>query len=203
MKYENIFITKIGKHAGESIENILQNKIQEIAECNFSLWAANIKSTSLEALWALPPNSKVYVLGSISKGAIDPSDKDNGKYLTADIIIKRDGTEEKIPKGIVCTFPLGHNYYYAYKVKKYIINESEVEYDLGQYETLVKEKGRKIVKLFSDYTRRGQDQFGHLNPNLLDDAKKYTYQVLMELAYPFVEKITVQKTIINSSLKKY
>ncbi|MDY3828581.1 MAG: hypothetical protein SOZ71_07345 [Clostridium sp.] len=192
MKHENLFYTTIGAHAGENIEDILKNKIKEISECKFSLWAANIKSTSLEALWKLDKNDKVYVLGSISKGAKDPSEKDNGKSLTADIIIKRDGTEEKIPKGIVCTFPLGHNYYYAYKVKKYIINEKEESYDLGQYETLVKEKGRKIMKLFSDYSNRGQDQFGHLNPNL-NDKKEYKYVVCMELEYPFVEKITCSK----------
>lgn len=59
-------------------------------------------------------------------------------------------------------------------------------------ETLVKEKGRKIMKLFSDYSNRGQDQFGHLNPNL-NDKKEYKYVVCMELEYPFVEKITCSK----------
>ena len=66
-----LFYSVIGKHAGESIEEIMDRKTKEIQVCGFSLWGAKIDKKSVEQVWRLNENDEVFVLCDYREGAKD------------------------------------------------------------------------------------------------------------------------------------
>jgi hypothetical protein len=177
-----LFYSVIGKHAGETIEEILARKQKEIELCNYSLWSAKINKKSRELVWSLDEFDKVAVYCKKSDSAKDPV---NGKDICHAKIMTYNNGENKIiiPDGIDTTFTKGIKYQ-AYVVRKYEFLEQPTKYDFGKYESILDDN--TIVSFSKRFKNtRFQNRFGKENP-LLNQSCEKEIIVKMELTYPFV-----------------
>ena len=71
-KYEYIFYSVVGDHAGETVEQIINRKLEEINRFGYSLWSIKMDRKSLEQVWELPEDGEVVVVAKISSKAKDP-----------------------------------------------------------------------------------------------------------------------------------
>lgn len=177
-----IFYSVIGKHAGESAEQIIERKQKELT-VGVSLWSAKIDKKSIEQVWNLNEKDKVYVLCKLNPNAKDPSKE--RETVSATIMVTPSG-EQKIPSGINTTFTKGKSYQ-AYIVKNYeFLNEAKI-YDIGKYETFLADNS---VMSFKERFRNSlfQNTSGRKNDQLTDVYEK-EISAIMELQYPFVVEI--------------
>lgn len=183
---EYIFYSIIGPHCQKSAIEIIKEKQHEIelGICSSNLWSARIDQKSIEQVWNLDASDRVFVLGKINTKATDPGKEK--KIITAQKMIGPTG-EESIPTGIETTYPEGKNYQ-AYKVKKYEILDSPISFDLGKYESLLRNNTTQSFKQRFDGFSRFQNTFGKKNNQLSESCIK-EISVIMELEYPFVVKI--------------
>lgn len=181
---EYIFYSVIGPHCKKPPSEIIKDKQKEIIPgiCDFSLWSAKIDKKSVEQAWNLDPSCRVIVLCKTNARAKDPG---RNEVTTAQKMIGPAG-EETIPAEITTTYPTGTNYQ-AYKVKKYEILDSPKSFDLGKYETLLKNNTTKSFKERFKCTHF-QNTFGKKNEHLNESVFK-DITVIMELEYPFVVNI--------------
>lgn len=179
-----LFYSVIGRHAGESIEKIIERKLNEIQECGFSLWSAKIDKKSVEQVWKLNENDEVFVLCKISKYAKDPVN--SNKISSAKKMIGQNG-EIVIPDGINTTFTEGKKYQ-AYVVESYEILNEKIVFDFGPYETLTK---KNITKSFGERFRckQFQNTFGKINSSIQEKCEK-EISIIMKLKYPFVVNLS-------------
>ena len=179
-----LFYSVIGKHAGESIEEIMDRKTKEIQVCGFSLWGAKIDKKSVEQVWRLNENDEVFVLCKISKNAKDPVN--DNEIFSAKKMIGKDG-EMTIPDEINITFAEGKNYQ-AYVVESYKVLNENMVFDFGPYETLTK---NNITKSFGERFRckQFQNTFGKLNSSIQEKCEK-EINIIMKLKYPFVVNLS-------------
>ncbi len=180
--YNHIFYSVIGNHAGETVEEIIERKENEIAECKYSLWSAKIDKKSIEQVWKLDENDKVYVLCKINKAAKDPVKATIVPYY-AKKAYGPDKQELTIPDGIKTSFTEGKNYQ-AYVVKHYELLESPIAFDFGKYESLL---ANNLHMSFKNRFKCNQFQntYGHLNKQL-EEREEKEIKLIMELKYPFV-----------------
>jgi hypothetical protein len=179
-----LFYSVIGKHSGETIEEILARKQKEIEVCDFSLWSVHIAPKSREQAWSLDKSDKVVVYCKKSTSAKDPV---NGKDICHAKIMTYNNGENKIiiPEGIDTTFTKGKDYQ-AYVVRKYEFLEQPTDYDFGKYETILNDDDNTIVSFKDRFDcKQFQNTFGKENP-LLNQSCKKKIIVKMELTYPFV-----------------
>jgi len=181
MKY--LFYSIIGKHGGESVQEILSRKNDEIVKCGWGLWSAKIDKKSVELVWNLSKEDTVEVLCKVNEKAKDPVVIEGTNAYRAIRLIGPDGDEQVIPEGINTTFTKGKNYQ-AYVVKRYEILEKPVAFDFGKYETI---QADGIPKSFTERFKCSQFQntFGRLNSELTESCCK-DISVKMILEYPFV-----------------
>lgn len=180
--YNHIFYSVIGNHAGETVEEIIERKENEITECEYSLWSAKIDKKSIEQVWKLDENDKVYVLCKINKAAKDPVKATIVPYY-AKKAYGPDKQELTIPDGIKTSFTEGKNYQ-AYVVKHYELLESPIAFDFGKYESLL---ANNLHMSFKNRFKCNQFQntYGHLNKQL-EEREEKEIKLIMELKYPFV-----------------
>jgi len=107
----NIFYSIVGKHGGETVEEIINRKQKEVELCGYSLWSARIDKKSVEQVWSLSDSDEVYVLCKINKNAKDPVKQGDVPYYAelhfgpGDI----DGGGQAIPEGVKTSFTKGKN----------------------------------------------------------------------------------------------
>lgn len=178
-----VFYSVIGRHAGESVSQIINRKQLEIKECGYSLWSVSIDQMSKRLVWGLDNDDRVLVLCKISTNAKDPVIQN--KIISAQTMIGPAGINT-IPPGINTTFTQGKKYQ-AYVVNKYIILDSPKFFDFGSYESI---QANGVVKSFKNRFKCGQFQntFGRFNDKLNESCEK-PIGVIMELRYPFVVDI--------------
>lgn len=188
---EHIFYSVIGKHAGKSPKEILEEKKEEVNANpeKISLWAARVDKKSIEQVWRLNSTDEVYVLCKISENAKDPGG--GQKNVAATTMIGPSG-EKRIPKWICTTFPdrKKNNNYQAYVVGEYDIRESPMIFDFGKYETILSDNQIRSFKERFEGSTRFQNTFGRKNDSLTESCKK-EISVIMKLKYPFVVNIKV------------
>lgn len=178
-----LFYSVIGKHADETVDEIIERKVEEIQKCGFGLWSAKIDKKSVEQVWQLNENDEVFVLCKVNKKAKDPVKTD--KITTAKKMFGPNG-EMNIPDGIKTTYTEGKNYQ-AYVVESYEILDEEIDFDFGPYETL---RADNNTQSFSERFRclQFQNTFGKINCSIEETCKK-KIGVIMKLKYPFVVNI--------------
>jgi len=179
-----LFYSVIGKHASESVDEIIRRKANEIQLCGFSLWSAKIDRQSIMQVSKLSEEDDVYVLCKVNKNAKDPVI--SGKFFSANKMVYPTGEVKPIPSGINTTFTKGKNYQ-AYVVESYNILDEEKDFNFGPYETLLADNS---VKTFSQRFKcfQFQNTFGKINPSI-DEICKKKISVIMKLKYPFVVNI--------------
>lgn len=179
-----LFYSVIGKHAGESVDKIIDRKVKEIQTCGFSLWAAKIDKQSKNQIKLLNENDDVYVLCKITKNAKDPVNSNN--IFSAKKMIYPNLEEKTIPNGINTTYSKGKKYQ-AYVVESYKILDEKCYFDFGPYETLL---ANGTLKTFSDRFRcfQFQNTLGKIN-NSINEVCKKEINIIMKLKYPFVVDI--------------
>ncbi len=181
MKY--IFYSIIGKHGGETVQDILSRKNDEIKNCGWGLWSAKIEKKSVELVWELNEDDTVEVLCKVNEKAKDPVVIDGTEAYRAVWFVGPDGKEQIVPEGINTTFTKGKNYQ-AYVVDRYEILDQPVSFDFGKYETV---QANGIPKSFAERFKCSQFQntFGRVNEKLSNSCCK-DILVKMILKYPFV-----------------
>lgn len=180
LKY--IFYSVIGRHAGESVEDILSRKQEEVIIAGLSLWSAAIDGKSIEQVSNLNEGDRVNVLCKLSPKAFDPVKNS----VSAKIMIYPNGEIHEIPDGIVTTYTEGKKYQ-AYVVKNYRIFDKAQLFDFGHYETTLKDGSHKSYKERFNL-KQFQNTLGRYN-EVLDETCKKEIMVVMELTYPFVVNI--------------
>ena len=181
MKY--IFYSVIGRHANETIKEILKRKTEEIEASGFSLWSAKIDKKSMEQAWGLSESDEVFVLCKISTNATDPFD--GKKVIVAERMLDKDG-EKLIPYGIQTTYGEGKNYQ-AYVVESYQFLPDNMDFDFGSYECVSSEN--KTIPFAERFKHTYfQNTFGKINPSIKKKCNK-PINVIMKLKYPFVVNI--------------
>lgn len=184
--YHHIFYSVIGKHAGENVEEIIERKQKEIDLCEFSLWSAKIDKKSIEQVWKLNKEDKVYVLCKISKNAKDPVEKTEIPYYAKKAFGpgNTELQEIAIPDSIKTSFTKGSNYQ-AYVVEKYELLVNPIQFDFGKYDSLLSNNTSKSFKERFNKSTRFQNTYG-----FLDDQSKESFikeiGLIMVLRYPFV-----------------
>lgn len=181
-KYHHIFYSVIGKHAGEQVEEIIKRKQKEIEVCKYSLWSAKIDKKSIEQVWRLNKEDKVYVLCSISLSAKDPV-KIPYYAKKAYGPAQSELQELIIPQSIRTSFTKGSNYQ-AYVVEKYERLPRPIKFDFGKYESMLRNNTHKSFKQRFD-SFSFQNTYGCINEQLEESHPK-EIEVIMKLKYPFV-----------------
>lgn len=184
--YHHIFYSVIGKHAGEQVEEIIKRKQKEIEGCKYSLWAAKIDKKSIQQVWSLNKDDKVYVLCSIRRNAKDPVIKTEVPYYAKKAYgpAPSELQELIIPQSIRTSFTKGSNYQ-AYVVEKYELLPRPIKFDFGKYESLLRDNTHKSFKQRFDGFNRFQNTYGCINEQLEESHSK-EIELIMELKYPFV-----------------
>ena len=181
---DNIFYSVVGKHGGETVEEIISRKQKEVELCGYSLWSAHIDQKSVEQVWALSKDDEVYVLCKINKDAKDPVRQgDSPYYATTQFGPKG---EEDIPKDIKTSFTEGKKYQ-AYVVEEYEMLDASIEFDFGKYETMLANGN------FASFAERFkfskfQNTYGKKNVTIDAECSK-TIGLIMKLKYPFVVEL--------------
>lgn len=139
---DNIFYSIIGKHGGETVDEIISRKQSEIDTCGFSLWSAKIDKKSIEQVWKLSEDDSVTVLCKINNKAKDPVKLD--KICRAETMIGPNGNKT-IPAGINTTYTEGKNHQ-AYVFKAYEILKDSIIFNFGPYETLCADNTKKSFR---------------------------------------------------------
>lgn len=185
---EHAFYSIIGKHAHESVEDIISRKNDEIQTAGFSLWSVQIDKKSIEQVWELPEDADVYVLCSVGRNAKDPAEKSDIR-LAETMIGPESFGEQSVPEGIKTTYSSEKkNGYQAYVVGEYydLSNKPETM-DLGCFEsTLSHGEKRNFKERFSN--TRFQNVYGKLTPQIETECTK-KISMVFRLKYPFVVEI--------------
>ncbi|MDE6727428.1 MAG: hypothetical protein K2J80_05760 [Oscillospiraceae bacterium] len=182
---ENVFYSIIGPHADKPPEQIIADKQEEIQNCGYALWGAEIRSP-LEQVWELDKNARVAVLCIINNKAEDP----HKKSRRANRMITPEGKLE-IPDGINTTFSSeGKGEYKAYKVKKIEILDAPLTFDFGKFEAYTRSRNRweSFAERFNQ--KQFQNVYGRRNDKLTESYLKKGIKVILELEYPFAVHIT-------------
>lgn len=183
---KHVFYSVIGRHAGESVDEIIQRKEEEIERAGFSLWSAKIDKMSIAQIKELDPDEGVWVLCKISATAKDPA---AGTSKRATSMIFPTGEVKEIPDGVNTTYGTNRNSYQAYVVKRYLeVDDPTYEFDFAKYETT--KSGGEVESFEHRFNKfsRFQNTYGKYNENLTAPCKK-PIQYIMELEYPFVVTI--------------
>lgn len=180
-----IFYSVIGRHAGETVAEILERKQDEVTAAGFSLWSAQIDAKSMEQLADLTENDIVTVYCKISSKALDPVP--NNQVCQAHRMILINGQEKEIPAGIRTTYNRKKSKYQAYVVGNYQFLEEPQIVDFGQYETTLADGSKKSYSERFNL-KQFQNTLGVFTPDLKETCSKEIY-AKMELVYPFVVTI--------------
>ena len=183
-KYEYIFYSVVGDHAGETVEQIINRKLEEINRFGYSLWSIKMDRKSLEQVWELPEDGEVVVVAKISPKAKDPVIV-NDVCRAQKMRWKKDD-EAIIPEGIDTTFTSGKNYQ-AYVVQSYEMLEKPEKFDFGSYITFLKDGRTKSYKERFK-CKQFQNTFARYDDAIYQKCEK-EIAVLMRLKYPFAVNI--------------
>ena len=183
LECEHVFYSIIGNHAGETPNNIINRKKEEIDRCGYSLWSAKIDKKSVEQVWKLTPDNNVIVLCKTNDRARDPVKASNVPYF-AQYMLGPNNKSQVIPNGIKASFTKGKNYQ-AYVVSKYTILEDEEMFDFSNYNTILADNTEKpFAERFK--CRQFQNTYGKkLKRKKIGSCTKQI-KVIMTLKYPFV-----------------
>ena len=191
---EYLFYSVIGKHASETVSQIINRKQNEVKRCGFSLWSVKIDKKSVEQVWKLKRDEKVVVFCVIKENAKDPViNRTVAKKMiqpNQTVNYNKKGMCETItmdiPNHICATFTENKNYQ-AYVVSEYEILNEPLDFNFGPYESLLSNgKTKSFMERFK--FSRFQNTFGKLNPESTDVFCKQI-MVKMHLQYPYVVNI--------------
>lgn len=181
---DNVFYTVIGPHAGKKPEQILADKQKEIVDCGFSLWGVSIDNASIDNVWKLGKEARIVVFGKF--GGEDP--QSNCNTARANRMITPEG-KFVVPQKINSEFAVECEYQ-AYKIKEINILNEPVVCDFGKFEAYTAKY--KVWETFAERFKQIQFQnvYGRRNDELAELCLKENINVIFELEYPFVVRVT-------------
>lgn len=190
-KYPYIFYSVIGRHVDETRKQIIERKYLELENCKknhpddyYSLWAAKIDEKSLQKVWNLSKDDRVFVLG---KYGGNPT---SGEGRRAEYMILPDNETKAIYEDVDCRF-LNKNYAYLVKEYKFLKKNETVDFDFGKYDFYYPSYETPVsASKYFDICSYVQNNFAVLADESSDRIPVIRpVRVIMELQYPFVVKL--------------
>lgn len=187
------FFTKIGMHAGDPINRILNAKSQDITDHGFCLWSGRLPMVNRQDLLnALNEQEEVFVLCAGTDSTATTNDAKKDVVVSAQKYEDADGSFISLAGGPSSTYTKNISSGRSVNNKGFVITEiieTDFSVNLGDFEYVYsdpKKPNGDASKALGSQNSNGVIKY---NPSSATDGKTYQIVSIFKLKSPFVAKL--------------